>query len=193
MTIGEEFDRLLSRAKSGDRRAFELIYRDIAPLVLGYLRANRVQEPDDVASEVFVAIVRNIDTFDGPETSFRSWVLTITHRRIVDDLRHRSRRPTSVGDADALLTGVAAADATDDSALLHLDTASVAHLLEVLTDDQRAVITLRVLGDLSIKEVSAILDKPITAVKSLQHRALASLAKELQRRGSIPHPDASDS
>src|SRR5690606_21156457 len=78
------FDDVLAAAQRGDERALETIYRDLSPLVLGYLRSNGARDPDDLTSEVFVAVVRNLGSFSGDERSFRSWVLTITHRRLVD-------------------------------------------------------------------------------------------------------------
>lgn len=186
MAIGEGFDDVLAGAQRGDERALEAIYRDLSPLVIGYLRANGSRDPEDLASEVFIAVVRNISTFSGAEDSFRSWVLTITHRRLIDSFRRRSRRPEDPVLPEDVVDKVAPSPVTPESeALEGLATAGVADALSALTDDQREVITLRILADVPIKEVAAILGKPETAVKSLQHRALATLARRM-RQDEIP-------
>lgn len=187
MTIGDRFDDVLAAARRGERDAFEAIYRDLAPLVLGYLRSNGARDAEDLTSEVFIAVVRNLETFSGAEESFRSWVLTITHRRLVDEFRRRSRRPEDPTLPDDVQARMEPTDETAETEVLDLlATESVHHVLDSLTDDQRAVVTLRILADVPIKEVAAILGKPETAVKSLQHRALATLARHLGTPGESP-------
>ncbi|MGY6501740.1 MAG: RNA polymerase sigma factor [Acidimicrobiales bacterium] len=178
MPIGSRFDEVLAGARQGDEAALEIIYRDLAPLVIGYLRSHRAPDPDDLASDVFIAVVRNVAGFSGAERQFRSWVLTIAHRRLIDEFRRRGRRPEDPTAPDDVHDRVPAGpDAAADGAMENLATESLQLALDRLTEDQRAVITLRILGDVPIKDVAAILDKPETAVKSLQHRALARLAQ----------------
>jgi RNA polymerase sigma factor (sigma-70 family) len=181
MPIGERFADVLAAAQRGDERALEELYRDLAPLVIGYLRSNGARDPEDLASEVFISLVRNVGTFTGGEESFRSWVLTITHRRLIDSFRRRSRRPEDPVLPEDVVDQVSNSTATAETeALDEIATLGVADALSTLTEDQRAVITLRILADVPIKDVAAILGKPETAVKSLQHRALASLARTMR-------------
>lgn len=181
MTIGDEFDKLLSSAQEGDAVALEAVYRDLAPLVLGYLRGRGAADPEDLVSETFVAVVRNIRGFEGSETQFRSWVLTIAHRRLIDERRRLRRRredtaePTTLED---VADGVVAGDAAD-AALARLATGDVRRLLDELTDDQRAVILLRVVAELPVKDTARVLRKRPGAVKTLQRRALARLQRAL--------------
>ena len=183
MPIGDRFDEVLVAAQHGEDHAFAVIYRDLAPLVLAYLRSNGSRDAEDLTSEVFVAVVRNISRFSGSEESFRSWVLTIAHRRLIDEFRHRSRRPEDPVIPDDVQARAGPTPTTAESeALDELATKGVGDALDELTDDQRAVITLRILADVPIKDVAAILNKPETAVKSLQHRALATLARNLRSR-----------
>ena len=176
----EGFEAVLAAAQRGDERALETIYRDLSPLVLGYLRSNGAREPEDLTSEVFVALVRNISNFSGSQESFRSWVLTITHRRLIDEFRHRSRRPEDPALPDEVQARLEPDTATAEAVALDgFSNQRVSDALSHLTDDQRAVVTLRILADVPIKDVAAILGKPETAVKSLQHRALASLARRI--------------
>lgn len=76
-----------------------------------------------------------------------------------------------------------AASSAEDHALANLGTERVRRLLEELTPDQRDVLTLRVLADLSVEQTAATLGKPPGAIKALQHRALAALRKQLTREG----------
>lgn len=189
--IGDGFEAVLAAAQDGEDRALELLYRDLAPLVLGYLRGRGASDPEDLTSETFVAVVRNLGRFTGDETKLRSWVLTIAHRRLVDERRRAGRRPerllepAGMTDAAGAGTGDAAAAALD-----RLGDQRVLELLDELTDDQRSVVVLRVVADLPVKEVARILRKRPGAVKTLQRRALARLARVVQSPHETGEPAA---
>jgi RNA polymerase sigma-70 factor, ECF subfamily len=171
---------VLADARRGVPRALEAIYRDLAPAVLGYLRGQGAREPEDQTSEVFVGVVRGLGRFVGDERAFRSWVFAIAHRRLLDERRTLARRreepvePVRLSGAVGDVEDEAAARLGDEWAL---------RLLATLTADQRAVLLLRVLADLSVDEVASILGKRPGAVKALQRRGLASLARVLQGQG----------
>ena len=177
MTIGPPFADTLAAAQAGDRDALGVIYRDVAPLVIGYLRANGAPDAEDTASDVFVSMVSSFGTFNGNETRFRSWLLTITHRRLVDDFRRRGRRPEDPVPADELLRQSHVFGDGESEALARLRSRGVLEALDQLTTDQRSVLMLRVLADLPVAEISEITGKPQTAVKALLRRALASLER----------------
>src|SRR5262245_38533776 len=179
----DDFDRVLAAAQAGDQSAFGRLYVDLAPLVAGYARANGVGNPDDVTGDVFVSVVKGIDGFAGGESEFRSWLLTIAHRRIVDERRRKGRRDEQLVDPADLTEARASRDSAS-VALARLEAQGVLEVIADLTDDQRAVLLLRVVADLSIREVAEILGKPEGAVKALQHRAFAAL----QRRLGSPVP-----
>src|SRR5918996_2743201 len=90
------FSPLLESARDGSEAAWQEIYDGLAPLVLGYLRANGSPDPEDVLSEVFLQVARDIARFDGEEPGFRSWVFTIAHHRLIDARRHSARRPVEL-------------------------------------------------------------------------------------------------
>jgi RNA polymerase sigma factor (sigma-70 family) len=178
--IGEAFNAVLAAARSGDQAALEALYRDLAPPVLGYLRVQGAREPEDVASEVFVALVRGLAGFKGDERDFRSWVFTIAHRRLVDERRRNSRRLETPADPETLRLLGPAGD-VEGEALARLGGRPAVQALHRLTPDQRAVVLLRVLADLPVAEVARVLGKSAGAVKTLQRRALARLAREISR------------
>jgi RNA polymerase sigma factor (sigma-70 family) len=177
--IGNGFPGLLERAQRGEHPALAELYRDLAPVVLGYLRANRAPDPEDVASEVFVAMVKSLGRFSGEENQFRSWVLTITHRRMVDAVRARQRRKEDATERIHLDRYAPSVRSGEVLALQRLDAQGALDAIDDLTDDQRAVLLLRVLADLSIEDVAALLGKPVTAVKALQRRANAAVARRV--------------
>ncbi|HEY3019439.1 MAG TPA: sigma factor, partial [Solirubrobacteraceae bacterium] len=91
----ESFDNVLQAARAGAEWAWERLYGALAPKVAGYLRANGAADPEDLTGEVFLQVVRGLERFSGDEHAFGAWVFTIAHRRLVDDLRRRSRRPVA--------------------------------------------------------------------------------------------------
>jgi len=180
--MGEAFEAILVAARLGEQWAFARIHAELAPSIIGYLRAQGSAEPEDVAQEVFVGLVRNLDRFDGDETAFRSWVFTIAHRRLTDERRRRGRNREEPVDDLAAVSGPSAGDAADE-ALGRLGSERALRLLERLTDDQRDVVVLRILADLPVAQVAEIVGKNEGAVKTLQRRALARLARELANEG----------
>lgn len=180
----ETFVEVLGAARLGAAWAFEVIYRSLAPSVVGYLRLQRVEDPEDLSSEVFVGIFRNLAGFDGDQSAFRSWVFAIAHRRVVDDHRRRARRPTSA-ELEVNAMDFAGSEDTEEEAMARLSRERVVSLCDHLSPDQRDVVLLRLLGDLSLEETASALGKSVGAVKALQHRAVACLRKELQREISI--------
>src|SRR3954469_22083044 len=95
---GAAFDDVLVAAQVGAAWAFEVLYRDLSPVVTGYLRLHGAAEPDDLASETFLGVFTGLAGFRGDEDALRAWVFTIAHRRLVDDWRCRSRRPQAADD-----------------------------------------------------------------------------------------------
>jgi len=176
--IGANFPAVLDLARERDERALEVLYRDLAPAVLGYLRGQGAAEPEDVASEVFISLVKGLASFEGDERAFRSWVFTIAHHRMVDERRQLVRRPEEPATLStlALVAGGAANGSVEDEALSPLGETGAVAVLGALTEDQRAVVLLRILIGLSVADVARILDKREGAVKTLQRRALARLA-----------------
>ena len=181
MTIGVDFPFVLAAAKEGDDRAIERLYRDLAPLVLGYLRSRRAPDPEDLTSEVFVSMMTSIDRFDGGEDRFRSWLLTIAHRRMLDGARRSGRRPEDPVPADEL-GGERSHRADPESATLaRLEADGVLETIDALTPDQRDVLLLRTVADLSVRDIAEVVGKPETAVKALLRRAVAGIARRLDQ------------
>jgi RNA polymerase sigma factor (sigma-70 family) len=178
MATGLPFDDVLTAAQTGAAWAFEVLYRDLAPSVTGYLRLHGAVEPDDLASETFIGVFTGLNGFSGDEAALRGWVFTIAHRRLVDDWRRRSRRP-QVADDPGDLTELYGGDVEDD-ALTGLGTDTVHRLCAELPDDQRAVLLMRILADLTIEQVAQAMDRSVGATKALQRRGLRTLRTRLE-------------
>lgn len=172
------FDQLVARARAGDGAAWADLYGEVGSLVVGYLRSQRLPDPEDVAGEVFLQMVRDIHRFEGDRDRFRSWVLTIAHHRLIDDRRRASRRPAETVDPVELMDAPSQ-ESPDFDALERASTDELEARLTGLTDEQRTVVMLRVVGDLSLKECAEVMGKRVGAVKAVQHRAIAALRREL--------------
>lgn len=177
------FDRVLTAAREGEAWACARIYEDLKKPVVTYVRMRGAKDPDDVTSETFLGVFRDLDTFEGDEQDFRAWVFTIAHRRLIDAWRKRQRRPAET-ELDPSLD-LAGGD-TEGDAMATLGLTDIATLLDELTEDQRDVVLLRTVADLSLEEVADVMDRSVSAVKALQHRALAALRKAIDEPPASP-------
>jgi RNA polymerase sigma-70 factor (ECF subfamily) len=116
--------------------------------------------------------------FSGDEPHFRSWLFTIAHRILIDDVRRRQRRPQTTS-LDRDVESHSVGD-VEHEALANVGAEWADALLALLPPEQRAVVALRVTADLSLEQVAEILGKRVGAVKSLQHRALERLRRECE-------------
>jgi RNA polymerase sigma factor (sigma-70 family) len=176
----ESFGSRLAAAREGADWAWREIYGELAPLVLGYLRARGAPDPDDLAGEAFAQVVRDLHRFEGGERAFRAWVMTVVHNRMLDELRRRGRRPVELL-ADPI--GDEPGGDVETEALARLGASEVTAVLSELSPEQQSVLLLRILGDLTIEEVARVIGKRPGAVKQLQRRGLAAARRALARKG----------
>lgn len=141
-----------------------------------YLRGQGAPDPDGLANDVFLRAFTNLGSFEGSEDGFRSWVFAIAHNLLVDDRRKAARRPVVAGRP---LDEHSWAGSTEAEALTRLGTDRVERLLQELSPDQRDVLLLRIVADLTVEQVAQALGKPPGAVKQLQRRGLAALRRRL--------------
>lgn len=176
------FADLLARSRCGDGGALEQLYRWLAPTVAGYLRVQGAQAPADLTSEVFLALVSKVMTFRGGPEQFRAFVFVLAHRRLQDERRRESRRSRSViGEAfDDARHGSPTGDVADD-VLDRLAGERVLALCAPLSPDQRDVVMLRVVADLSLEQVAGVVGKTTGAVKALQMRAFDQIRRNISQ------------
>ena len=176
----DNFPAVLLAARTGEEWAWRALYADLAPALLGYMRARRADHPEDVLGEVMLQIVRDLPSFDGGESEFRAWAFTIAHHRLLDERRRSARRPAEPMPAPEIERLGPLGD-TEEDALRALSAERVARLLAHLSPDQQNVILLRVLGELTCEQVAQVIGKTPGAVKALQHRGLQMLKHELEK------------
>jgi RNA polymerase sigma-70 factor (ECF subfamily) len=166
-------------AQAGQAWALRAVYEQLAPRVHGYLRARGASEPEDLTSEVFLTVFSTLTTVTGGSAGLRTLVFSVAHARLVDDLRRQARRGTAVSYEDWHDDRTTASTA-EDQAVDRLGTAEVRALLEQLPTDQRDVLLMRVVGDLSVEQTAAAIGRSTGAVKQLQRRGLLALRARMQ-------------
>jgi RNA polymerase sigma factor (sigma-70 family) len=178
MGFGEGFQPLLEACRLGEDWAWRDVYEDLAPVLLRYLRARGTREPEDLVGETFLRVVRSVASFEGDERDFRAWVFTIARRLLIDQQRRSARRPSYAMPLEEVVDLREVGDVEED-ALRSLAEARVRLVLETLTSDQRDVLTLRILADLTVQQVARVLNKSPGAVKALQARGIEAIRRAM--------------
>lgn len=178
-----ELGEAVSRARAGDEVAFSVVYRELHPMLLGYLRGLIGDDADDVASETWHDIVRDVRGFRGGGQSFRAWAATIARHRALDHVRRGRVRPrTTVLDerADEHLVERTAAPDSARVALENLSTERALALIAELPQDQAEAVLLRVVLGLDGPAAARVLGKRPGAVRMASHRGLSRLSERLR-------------
>jgi RNA polymerase sigma factor (sigma-70 family) len=166
-------DDALRALKGRDGELFNLVYRSYASQVLGYLTARGVEDPEATMQDVFLAVLPRIDTISGGAGGLRTFLFSVAHARMVDDHRRQSRTPPKQPfEPEFDRRESASAEA---AAMLLVAPGEVLALLDILGEDQKEVLTLRIIADLTVEQVAEIMGKSAGAVKQLQRRALDRL------------------
>lgn len=180
---------LIDDARRGDSLAVAELYKRHAPLVLGYMRANGNRDAEDAAADVFLSMIRGLSSFDGDGAAFRRWIMTIAHHRMIDGRRQATRRSVECTYVEHVVELDLARSASNAQAMTVDD--RLVSALRTITAEQREVIGLRFIADLSLQDVAAITGRSETAIKALQRRGLASLRRALAvavdpKHGALP-------
>lgn len=174
---GSDFAEALAAARAGQEWGFAALYEAFAPAVLGFLRGRIPSEAEDVAATVWLEAARSLERFDGDEAGFRAWIFTIARRRMMNERRRQARRPLDLHPPETLPTPVDRADpaaqvADTDAAAVAIDT-----IRAVLPELQGEVVLLRVVAELDVNEIAALLHLTPGHVRVLAHRGLRALAE----------------
>jgi RNA polymerase sigma-70 factor (ECF subfamily) len=182
VSLGADFDDVVARALAGDAAAVERLYLDTVGIVRGYFAASRARDVDDLTNDVYVSMITSLPRFVGNEHRFRSWLLTIAHRRLVDSYRRNGRRPEDPVAPDGMAEPTPTAldlTSTEAEALSRLRVAGIVGAIDALTPDQRSVLLLRAVADLPVRDIAEVVGKPESAVKALLRRGVAQLERRL--------------
>jgi len=171
---------LVERAQRGDRTALEELYLLHFDRIYGYLHmsvGNR-HDAEDLTTQTFVKMLEAIRRFQWRSVPFSAWLLRIAHNLAIDHFR-ANRRWQPEEHVPESAHGVESS--AEEQALASLGQTRMLTRVERLSPEQRQVLTLKFVYRFSNGEAAAILGKTEGAVKSLQHRALASLEKHVTR------------
>jgi RNA polymerase sigma-70 factor, ECF subfamily len=179
-----DLQRALEQAQAGDAEGMAILYRAYASPLLAYLatQVRRREDAEDLLGEVFLSAMRDVARFEGNVSGFRAWLYRIATNRAVDLARRHARRPE-----EPLAVAVEQPGTEDpaNEALGKVDRERLWRAVMALPEAQRRVVAMRLAGGLSAPEIAKAVDKPVGAVKALQHRALVNLTKALGE----PYPD----
>ena len=171
---------LVERAQLGDRSALEELYLIHFDRIYSYLHMSvgSRHDAEDLTTQTFVKMLESIGRFRWQSAPFSAWLFRIAHNLAMDHFRARRRwQPEEEIPEPA---GVEE-DSAEEQALASIGDASLLELIARLSPEQRQVLTLKFVFRFSNGEAAAILDKTEGAVKSLQHRALATLHRHVTR------------
>ncbi|MFG2930145.1 RNA polymerase sigma factor [Streptomyces achromogenes] len=179
-----ELGAAVARAQDGDETAFAVAYRIVHPGLLGYLRGLVGDEAEDIASEAWLEIARDLDRFRGDGAGFRGWTATIARHRALDHLRRQRTRPRPAPlEQDAL--DLPGRHSTHDQALESLSTERALKLVRALPRDQAEAVLLRVVVGLDGPAAARVLGKRPGAVRTAAYRGLRRLARRLAGDGAV--------
>jgi RNA polymerase sigma-70 factor (ECF subfamily) len=171
--VPESFEEILKAAAGGRAWAFEILWRDLQPRLGRYLRVAAAEAAEDLASETWLHVSRDIARFRGDERAFRRWFFTIARHQVIDHRRKESRRPSSTGAEHP------ATPDPNDPIEQAISTDAALRLIATLPKDQADAVALRVLTELPVEDVARIMGKRPGAVRVLTHRGLRALAEKL--------------
>jgi RNA polymerase sigma-70 factor (ECF subfamily) len=181
----EHVRHLVGRAQEGDRRALEELYLLHFDRIYSYLHmsvGNR-HDAEDLTTQTFVKMLESIGRFRWQAAPFSAWLFRIAHNLAMDHFRsHRRWQP----EEDVPEPPGSAEPSAEHEAMHAIGRQSMLRLIETLSPEQQQVLTLKFVFNFSNGEVATILGKTEGAIKSLQHRALVSLQKQV---GDV-RPDA---
>jgi RNA polymerase sigma-70 factor, ECF subfamily len=182
--VGQDpFTEVIERAAGGDPDAWGQIYeRFSGPLFGFFLHQVRDREvAEDLTAGVFLEALQSRTRFYGDAGAIRSWLFRIARNNLIDHWRRSQRaRSESFHEVEeAELARSIQMEDPEDTAIVSLDRQRLRAGIEALSADQQEVVLLRLAGDLTSAEIAAIVGKSVGAVKALQHRAIAALARVL--------------
>jgi RNA polymerase sigma-70 factor, ECF subfamily len=174
----------VGRAQDGDPEAFRALYRDTQPRLLRYLHTLVGDDAEDIASETWLQVTRDLAGFSGDYDGFRGWVATIARHRALDHLRYHARRPPALPvpaeDLAAYPSGRPGADDTAEGALEALSTSAALALIATLPADQAEAVLLRAVLGLDAATAAHVLGKRPGAVRTAAYRGLRTLAARIE-------------
>jgi RNA polymerase sigma-70 factor (ECF subfamily) len=181
-TSTDQMKKLVAGGQAGDRSSLEELYLLHFDRIYSYLHmtvGNR-HDAEDLTTQTFLKMLESIGKFRWGAAPFSAWLFRIAHNLAMDHFRAARR----VQPEEEVPEPEAGEDTSAEvGALESLGRQSMLEMIDELSPEQQQVLTLKFVFNFSNREAATILDKTEGAIKSLQHRALVSLQKQLSRRG----------
>jgi RNA polymerase sigma-70 factor (ECF subfamily) len=174
---GDEFAAILAAARDGDEMAFEMLWRSHNPRLTHFVQArvyNSGLDYEEIVSEAWISVAKDIRKFQGDAAAFSSWLYTIARNRLIDASRRRDRQAKADVEIEEAFWLPDQANLERD---FEADEAVLAIIAKInqLPVAQAEVVYLRVVADKSVEETAEIVKKNANAVRVLAHRGLATL------------------
>jgi RNA polymerase sigma-70 factor, ECF subfamily len=184
----QDLARLVEQAQEGKREALEELYLLHFDRIYSYLHMNvgNRHDAEDLTTQVFVKMLESIGKFRWRSAPFSAWLFRIAHNLAMDHFRASKRwQPEEeVPEPDP-----GEGSAAEQEALESIGRQSMLELIQKLSHEQQQVLTLKFVFNFSNAEAATILDKTEGAIKSLQHRALASLQRQVATSPEPPQQE----
>lgn len=187
MTAGHaaaDLSAAVRAARGGDDEAFRTLYREVQPGLLRYLRGLVGEDAEDLASETWLQIARDIRSFRDEGAGFRGWAATIARHRAMDHLRRNQRRPATGLPVDMLADLPDAQDTAERAISIAATNATIAFIASLPSDQAEAVL-LRVVVGLDAKSAAKVMGKRPGAVRTAAWRGLRTLAERLENAPEV--------
>lgn len=184
MSEQKHLRKLVERAQKGDLSAYGQIYDLLYDKVFAYvLRRVGARTPaEDITAEVFVDALEGLKDFRWQGAGFRAWVFRIAHNDVLDHFRRSGRSAGNLPlnqEARDLPSGVRVEDVASDNR----ERRELLNAVGKLSEDQQQVVLLKLVGNLSNRQIGEVISKSEGAVKALQHRALMRLRRLMEETG----------
>ncbi|MFB7497039.1 ECF subfamily RNA polymerase sigma factor, BldN family [Streptomyces sp. NPDC056161] len=170
---------LVERAQAGEADAFGRLYDQYSDTVYRYIyyRVGGKATAEDLTSETFLRALRRIGTFTWQGRDFGAWLVTIARNLVADHFKSsRFRLEVTTGE---MLDANEVERSPEDSVLESLSNAALLDAVRRLNPQQQECVTLRFLQGLSVAETARVMGKNEGAIKTLQYRAVRTLARLL--------------
>lgn len=180
-----EWKHIIHQAQCGDRDAVAQLYQEYAQAIYRYIvhRVPTVADAEDLTAEVFVKMVEGLSQYRVTDIPFEAWLYRIAAARIADHYRRHARRPET--DLSDDMPGYE--PLVEEQILHQQELGSLQDAMRQLSDEQQSVLILRFVERKSHEEVGRIINKSLSAVKTIQYRALVELAELMGSEKAVRH------
>jgi RNA polymerase sigma-70 factor (ECF subfamily) len=177
--------QLIQQAQQGNRTAISQLYEMYAQQIFRYVayRVPTQADAEDITADVFIKMIEGLRTYRVTGAPFEAWLYRIAAARIADFHRRGRRRPQTEL-SETMSTGE---PSPEEQVHDQQEVAFLRQALSSLGSDQQSILLLRFIERKSHQEVAEILGKTVSAVKSIQHRALVQLAARLGKDSKVRH------